>query len=71
MKLILTSKQTVTLSNFCNDVAKGLFLASFLGQGVSENTTFWAKVIISVTYLLISLLILALALLLDRRIKNK
>lgn len=71
MKIILTSKQLATLSGFCGDVAKGLALASFLGQGISENTSFEDKMAISLTYLAISLLMIIFALILDRRNKEK
>lgn len=52
----LKSQQFQTISNFCNDIAKGLMLAVFLGQITLIPSLGSIKILISVVYLLVSLI---------------
>ncbi len=61
MTLNLKLAQLRTLSNFFNDLAKGLALAVVLGQGSLEKLDQVGKFIASTSWLALSLLSLAVA----------
>lgn len=63
----LNNSQTETLSNFCNDIAKGLFLGVAVNQVLSSGASAEAKIFMSVGGVVISFSFLYLALLLKTK----
>lgn len=48
----------VVLSEFCNDVAKGLMIAGILGQVTSDSADLGTRLLLSISAVLISLIFL-------------
>ena len=67
MKIVLTSKQIAVLSNYFNDIAKGLMLAGLLSQGFTEVSSNLFRLIGSLFAMSFSLLLLYFSLLLNRK----
>ena len=67
MKVSLTPSQLKTLSEFTNDVAKGLMLAGLLGQTVVSLNSVAIRVVASSFVILLSLLFLNFSLLLGKK----
>jgi len=64
----LKPQQFKTISNFCNDIAKGLMLAVFLGQITLIPSLGSIKILISVVYLLVSLIMFYFAIYFSKEI---
>ncbi|TSC93565.1 MAG: hypothetical protein CEN91_211 [Candidatus Berkelbacteria bacterium Licking1014_85] len=60
----LQTEQLKTLSNFCNDIAKGLFLYSLIGQGFLDKFNILPQGIGILSGILLSLLFLYVAIIL-------
>lgn len=67
----LTVGQLETLSDFCNDVAKGIFLATLLGQGTLGKLSGIERLVISSQWTAAALLFLMMALYFKKGIKKK
>jgi len=65
-----TKEQNRILANYLNDVAKGFFLASFPAQAFFTETEFFARIIVVLFHVSVSLLFLYLALLCAKEIKT-
>lgn len=57
----------VILSEFCNDVAKGLMIAGILGQAVVITDSTFSKIIISAIVIIVSCLFLTFSVLLSNK----
>lgn len=58
MNLGFNREQIKDLSNFSTDVAKGLMLAGVLGQGFDFLDTFKTRIIVSIYFIILSLIFL-------------
>ena len=70
MELKLKPSQFNTLSNFFNDVAKGLVLAAILGQGTLTNFSGLVRILISLFWIMSALFLLYFAVLFSREAKS-
>ncbi len=66
MNLLSKPAQIRILSNFFNDLAKGVVLAALLGQGNLEGLNFVGRLAVSLVWLVTALLSLLLALFFSR-----
>ena len=64
---VLNNSQLETLSDFCNDIAKGLFLGVAINQTFSSGISLEAKIFISIGGVIVSFSFLYLALLLKSK----
>ncbi|MGB9706755.1 MAG: hypothetical protein ACPLXP_01585 [Microgenomates group bacterium] len=69
MELKLTSSQFKTLADFFNDIAKGLVLGAFLGQGVLPTFPLLSRLLVSLFWLIGALFLLYFALLFSKEEK--
>ena len=58
----------LVLSEFCNDVAKGVMLAAVIGQGVLPSMLGFTRALMSLFWILVSLFLLYLAVLFKREV---
>lgn len=66
----LKSQQFKTISEFCNDIAKGLMLGVFLGQITLATSMGAVKILASLFYFLMSLIMFYLAVYFSKEIKS-
>ena len=69
MQLTLTTGKYKTLSEFCNDVAKGTALGVILGQNSLSGAAPSIRIAISIFWIAVSLLLLVLALVFSKEAK--
>lgn len=66
----LSPCQFKTISEFCNDIAKGVMLAAIIGQGALAELSGPTHILLSLFWIFMSLFMLYFAVLFSREVKT-
>lgn len=67
---LLSPCQFKTISEFCNDIAKGVMLAAIIGQGALSGFSGATRILLSSFWVFMSLFMLYFAVLFSREVKS-
>jgi hypothetical protein len=59
--IILSREQIKIIANFCNDIAKGIFLSTVINLALSADNVFMVRILVSIFGLILSSIFLSLA----------